>query len=287
VEVEILKSLKKEEQAKRLADQKAANEKAAAERKTAQEKKDAEEKARLEKAMADAKAYEDFETKRQQDAQKYLDEAAEKETARKEKAASEAKAYADFDTKLQQDLLKLDEDNAAKKKATDNAVTETKFNNARLVVDILNNLNDIAGQNSAVSKGLALTQIAIDTAQAISSLTKNSEANPANSVTFGAAGVAQFLSGIARITANVVKAKNLLTTKNPNIPSFSGVSARPPSIPSTSFNAPLSPTAQTTTLNQDQVNQIGNVAARAFVVESDVSGNQERIKRLNRAARIN
>ena len=50
--------------------------------------------------------------------------------------------------------------------------------------------------------------------------------------------------------------------------------------------APLTPQAQTTLLNQGQVNQIGNVAARAYVVESDVSGNQERIQRLQRAARI-
>jgi hypothetical protein len=51
-------------------------------------------------------------------------------------------------------------------------------------------------------------------------------------------------------------------------------------------SAPLQPQAQTTLLNQAQVNQIGNVAARAYVVESDVSGNQQRIQRLERAARI-
>lgn len=272
----------KEEQEKRLAALKEHNKKLAEERKAAEEK----ERERLKKVAEDRKAFEDFETKRQQDLAKYQEEAAAAETARKEKAAAEAKAYSDFDTKLQQDLLKLEEENAAKRKAADNAVTETKFQNAQLVVTILNNLNEIAGQNNAISKGLALTQIAIDTAQAISSLTKHSEANPANSFTFGGAGVAQFLAGIARITANVVKAKNLLSQKAPTIPSFSGATTRP-SVPSTSFTAPLSPTAQTTMLNQAQVNQIGNMAARAYVVESDVTGNQERITRLNRAARIN
>jgi len=54
-----------------------------------------------------------------------------------------------------------------------------------------------------------------------------------------------------------------------------------------SASAPLMAQASTTTLNQGQINQIGNQAARAYVVESDVSGNQERITRLNRAARIN
>jgi hypothetical protein len=55
---------------------------------------------------------------------------------------------------------------------------------------------------------------------------------------------------------------------------------------SVSPSAPLMPTASTTTLNQAQVNQMGNMAARAYVIESDISGNQERITRLNRAARI-
>jgi len=50
--------------------------------------------------------------------------------------------------------------------------------------------------------------------------------------------------------------------------------------------APLQPQAESTLLNQSQVNQIGNAAARAYVVESDVSSGQERIQRLNRAARI-
>jgi hypothetical protein len=53
------------------------------------------------------------------------------------------------------------------------------------------------------------------------------------------------------------------------------------------ISAPLAAQAATTTLNQGQINQIGNVAARAYVVESDISGNQERVIRLNRAARIN
>ena len=56
---------------------------------------------------------------------------------------------------------------------------------------------------------------------------------------------------------------------------------------SINISAPVLPQAATTTLNQGQINQIGNTAARAFVLETDVSGNQERIKRLNRAARIN
>jgi hypothetical protein len=51
--------------------------------------------------------------------------------------------------------------------------------------------------------------------------------------------------------------------------------------------APIQPQLGATALNQQLINQSGNAAVRAFVLETDVSGNQERIKRLNRAARIN
>lgn len=52
------------------------------------------------------------------------------------------------------------------------------------------------------------------------------------------------------------------------------------------INAPLPPALSQTMLNQGQINQLSSATARAFVLESDVSGNQERIQRLNRAARI-
>ena len=54
-----------------------------------------------------------------------------------------------------------------------------------------------------------------------------------------------------------------------------------------SASAPLSPQPATTILNPEQVNQMGGSGGRAYVIESDISNNQERTARLNRAARIN
>lgn len=282
-----LTDTEKKELAERLADQKAANEKAAAERKAALEKKIAEEKAEKERQAKERKEIEDFDTQVQQRLIEIEDEKAAKEAARIEKAKADAKAFEDFDTQLQQRLVQIDQEAAEKKKAADDAVTQNKINNANAVINILGNLNEIAGASSAISKGLALTQIGIDTAQAISALVKNSEQNPFNAWTFGSAGLTQFLSGMVRITANIANAKRLLSSKVASVPSPVMPNMPRPSVPSTNFAAPLMAQASTTTLNQAQVNQIGNVAARAFVVESDVSGNQERIQRLNRAARIN
>ena len=86
---------------------------------------------------------------------------------------------------------------------------------------------------------------------------------------------------VATIIASGIKAvKEILKVK---VEGASGGSTPSPA----SVSAPITPQAQQTTLNQDQINQLSSATTRAFVVESDVSGNQERIRRLNRASRIN
>jgi hypothetical protein len=91
--------------------------------------------------------------------------------------------------------------------------------------------------------------------------------------------IAAGIAGAAQIAAIVASKKSSSGTISGGGDSNNNVSISP--------SAPLMPSPSTTTLNQAQVNQMGNMAARAYVVESDVSGNQERIIRLNRAARIN
>jgi len=62
-----------------------------------------------------------------------------------------------------------------------------------------------------VQRAFAFAQIAIDTAKAISSLTSAAAANPANAVTFGGAGAAQFAAGVIQIAANMAQAIALLS----------------------------------------------------------------------------
>jgi len=50
---------------------------------------------------------------------------------------------------------------------------------------------------------------------------------------------------------------------------------------------PTSPTAQLTQLNQSSINAIGNQAIRAYVVETDVTSNQQRISAIKQRARFN
>lgn len=99
--------------------------------------------------------------------------------------------------------------------ANEKKVTEIQRaeNQARLqnVKSITALAMQVSAEGGAAQKGFALSQIAIDTAIAISGLTKNSEGNPLNSVTFGAAGIGQFIAGLSRIFANVAQAKSLIS----------------------------------------------------------------------------
>lgn len=132
------------------------------------------------------------------------------------------------------------------------------------------------------NKAMALVQIGIDTAQAISALTRNSEANPLNAVTGGIAGIAQFASGIARILANIAKAKQLLTSPSPSVGGMGNMGG----------TSPLSTAAPTQTMAPQTPGRVSNITGsqtttvKAIVVESDITTTQKRINSIQELAKI-
>lgn len=140
-------------------------------------------------------------------------------------------------------------------------------------------LSDIVGKETAAGKALAVAQSLINTYAAIVGQLRAATKSPGAAVPGWAIAqaIATGLVGFAAV-------KNILKVQ---VPGGSGGSSGG-SVPSIgSVAAPIQPQQQSTLINQSQINQIGNAAARAYVIESDVSGNQERVRRLNRAARIN
>jgi hypothetical protein len=143
-------------------------------------------------------------------------------------------------------------------------------------------LGAIIGEQTKAGKALGVASALINT------YTGATEVLRAKSVLPEPFGTIQKIASVAGIIAMGIRSvKSIMSVQVPSVRGASGGGGSTPSIPTMNVSAPLMAQASTTTLNQAQVNQIGNVAARAFVVESDVSGNQERIQRLNRAARIN
>jgi hypothetical protein len=182
---------------------------------------------------------------------------------------------------MNKSITKTKED-AEKEIALSNAVKQTRIRNLSAIGDALGALSGMAEQGSALQKGLALGQVAIDTAVAISSLTANSEANPANAVTFGGAGVIQFATGLLRILSNIAQAKAILSQVPGGASAGPSISISAPAAPIEPSFTPNAPTQ----LDQTSLNAIGNVAARAYVVESDITDSQKRIQRIENSARI-
>ncbi len=164
------------------------------------------------------------------------------------------------------------------------AVRNAKISIAQSTIAGLSSLGDILikdGKKATIfQKGIALAQIAIDTAKAISGLTAASNTNPLNGPTGGIAGIAQFATGIAQILANVAQAKKILSGgdvskvtggggggTNVNMPSGSGIT--PPS---------LQPVNTSGFIQQDEQN------FKVYVVESDITNSQQGVQQNKKKA---
>lgn len=122
----------------------------------------------------------------------------------------EVDVNASFSRKLNADRKKFRQEDI--KGAEERAMILTAIRQQELMAaqGLIFELGRLGSESSKIQRATALAQIAIDTASAISSLTKNSEANPLNGPTAGIAGTIQFASGIVRILANVNQARKLL-----------------------------------------------------------------------------
>jgi len=139
----------------------------------------------------------------------------------------------------------------------------------RLTANLLSQASDLFGKNTLAGKVTAVAAATINTYLAA---TKALATTPPPF---------SYIQAAITIATGI---KNIQSIINTQVPGQNGGTGSAPSTPS----SPVVPQIQqtNTTLNQDQLNQIGNATVRAFVVESDVSNNQEKIARLNRAARL-
>jgi hypothetical protein len=165
-------------------------------------------------------------------------------------------------------------------------IRNAKLSLAQSTVEGLSALGNILikdGKKATIfQKGIALAQIAIDTAKAIAGLTAASNTNPLNAPTGGLAGIAQFASGIAQILANVAQAKKILSGGDvtsiaggggggSNISMPSGAGLTPPSI---------QPPTNTSGLIQEGTD------FKVYVVESDITNTQQGVQQNKKKALI-
>lgn len=187
-------------------------------------------------------------------------------------------AYIAYSTESYNLFTEIHGRNVAERIANEQAEFDLKLELASRTVDILGVLSNLVGTQTAAGKILALAQIAQGTAvafiQGLDIAQKSAKGTgPAAAFAFPIFYATQ----IAAILAAVAKAKSALGGGGPNVSSPALVNA--PLVPQ-------KPVQQTTTLDQNSLNAIGNATTRSFVLESDITNNQEKISRLNRQARL-
>lgn len=158
---------------------------------------------------------------------------------------------------------------------------QAKMLTAQLVANTTAIFADLVGKETAAGKVLAIASATINTYLAATQALK------ADYSMYGpAAQFARVAAVVSTIALGLKQVREIVKVKVPGAAAGAGSASMSAGA---SVSAPLqatSPQSTRTRLEQDQLNQIGNAAVRAFVVESDVSNSQERIRRLNRAARI-
>ena len=236
-------------------------------------------------AAAKAEAYElESIYLRNRDALISLRDAKDKEEEEKQRARIEREKLFDkeaFDAKLALGNSEINflRQSADEKSKILQAEATAKIKTQELVANSLSIFADLVGKETAAGKVLAIASATVNTYLAATQALK------ADYSIYGpAAQFARIAAVVSTIALGLKQVKEIAKVK---VPGRSGGGGNVPS--GSSVSAPLQPQAPQATrtqLDQDQLNQIGNATVRAFVVESDVTSNQDRIRRLNRAARL-
>lgn len=138
-------------------------------------------------------------------------------------------------------------------------------------------LSDVVGRQTAAGKALAIAEATINVFKAGLQVFSA----PMPGIPPVSLGI-KIATMVAAIATGIATVKKIVATKVPG----GGGGGSAPSMPSLP-GGPLIPRGTSTTLDPASINAIGSATNRSFVLEHDVSSNQERIRRLNRAARIN
>lgn len=157
---------------------------------------------------------------------------------------------------------------------------------------------DLAGQFGAVlqqiagkNKALAIAGVVVEQAASIGRIIANTGIANAKAVAASPLTLGQPFVAINSISAGLSIASSvaagLKAVQQINQAQPGGGSGASPVSASAAPISPAAPIQNTVTqLDSQSVNQIGNANNRAYVLETDVTNSQERIKRINRAARL-
>jgi hypothetical protein len=247
-------------------------------------------------------------------------DAEERKKIQDDALAAESKAFqlqlqaADNRTAAAEEQAKLDEENLAKQFEIENeiqakqqetsnkkilldkktAADEQAILDARLTAQLqfLNSIGSVFGtlsglfeQGTAASKIAAIAEIGLGTATGfINGLDIAQKSAKGTGPAAAFAFPIFYASQIAAVLGAAGRAKQVLSQVKGagggvNIPRGGSLATAP-------VSPQLSTVNTVTQLNQASINEMGSAAGRAYVVESDITNQQEKIVRINRAARL-
>ena len=171
-------------------------------------------------------------------------------------------------------LNKINEDGKEADAKIDKISADQKIALAQQTAQALSSLSDIVGKETAAGKALAVSAALINTYLGITAGVKLGFPLAIPAVAIAAA------TGFSAV-------KNIIATKVPGAATSGGAgNMTTPNISAAAPIAPPQPQAQTTSLNTQTINALGNQAQRAYVVESDVTSSQQRIAAIQQRARF-
>lgn len=203
----------------------------------------------------------------------------EKEREKKEK--EDLKTSSMIINAMDKSLAKDKSITEAKKKLAEEEA-KAKITAAQATADTLANLSNLLGTETAAGKAAA---VASATISAILSAQKAYESTIG--IPFVGPVLAPINAGLA-LASGYKSIQNILAVQ---VPGQSGGGSAPSlgSAPSAGAGAPIAPRSAepiATSLDQRSLNTISNVTTRAYVVESDITGSQKRIERIEKASRF-
>lgn len=211
-----------------------------------------------------------------------LQEEADESDAKIEAAATQAKIDAvQYKTKLTIDsnnaVAKNKKDKTDEEKAEDEKLALHKKKQVDESMQLMSQLSDFVGKDTVAGKALGIATATINTYQGASEALKQRSTLPSPF------DVIAKVANVASIIAVGIKTvKSIASVQVPNGGGGGGM----PSLSNIAPIAPQLPSASTTNISQQSINDIGNQAVRAYVIESDVTSNQQRIAAIRQRARF-
>lgn len=213
-----------------------------------------------------------------------------------QKAAHQKIEIASFDAAKQKEIR---DKRISEELAAEQALVNAKLQLATDSVNLISNVGNILIQDQKklekFNKASALVQIGIDTAKALSSALATANAPTADNVASGGlAGIAKYIALAGTITANALRAKQILQSggSSGSAPTLGGAASVPKigggtpatAAPDLGGSAGVISTQRISNQTGKDANEAGQF--KIYVTETDITSTQERVGQIKQKAKV-